>query len=142
MKLLTVGDLPVGNDVEHSPDVPQDGDPERHPLDRSVLARGLDHVAHSKLVLHEDEESRDDVLDQALRAERDGEPEDAPRGEEGPDREELAEGEESRDDEDHHATHTPDQLCDGMTAFLGGGHGGIVAVVHRVMIRLATRRTS
>ena len=60
--------------------VAQQSGAQRHALDRAGDAANPHRVADLVLVLHEDEEAVDDVVDQGLRAEADGEPGDAGAG--------------------------------------------------------------
>ncbi len=107
-------DLAVGHDVHDPVDVPQHHHPKGHLLDRAALTRRLDHVADRELVLEQNEEARDDVLDQALRAERDGQAQNAGAGQDRPDVDEDVEGEEDGDRTMTTPAHAPQQLGDGL----------------------------
>jgi hypothetical protein len=78
------GDLTVGNDMQHAAEIAQHRDSERHPLDRAALPGGLDHVTDAKLVFEEDKEPGDEILDQALGAERKSQAQDSAGRESGP----------------------------------------------------------
>ena len=105
---------------------------EGHPLDRAGLARRFDHVADDELVLDQDEESRDDVLDQALGTERDREPEDPGAGQDRADVDEQVEGGQDAEGVGGHPPQRLNQLGRGLAALLLGGQLGVIAVVHRL----------
>jgi hypothetical protein len=71
--------------VRDVPDRPVDGTqarrPQAHDLDDPGGLADVDRVADAELVLNQDEDARQEVLDQALRAEADRHPDDARAGE-------------------------------------------------------------
>jgi hypothetical protein len=70
------GDRAVGDDVRRAVDVPQHGRAEVDGLHLARAAGGCDRVPDADLILQQDEKSGDDILDERLRAEADGESED------------------------------------------------------------------
>ena len=106
---------------------------QRHLLDHAVFSRRLDDVSHGELVLHQDEETGDDVADQALSAEGDGESQDTGTGQDWRDVDEGIEGEEHRYGDDGHPAYAPEQLGYGTTPFFPDGSDGVVTVVHRLL---------
>jgi hypothetical protein len=100
-------------------------------LHHSRLPRNLDDIAHCELALDQVEEARDDVLDQALGAEGDGESQDAGAGQQRPDIDEDVEGEQRPQNKQGDSPHTPQELGDCVPALLSFGKRGIIAVVYR-----------
>src|SRR5213078_849769 len=96
-------DLAVRNEMHVPFEVAQAHVAQRDLLDEAGLARDLDHVAFAHLIVEQDEKAVEVVLDQALRAEADGDAGDA-RGSE--DRRngdaELAQHQRAGDDDDEH----------------------------------------
>src|SRR5574337_1582287 len=66
-------------------EIPQDGHPQIKPLHRTTDLARLDDVAYRKLSLKDDEEAGDDILDQTLSAEADGQPHHTRAGDDGRD---------------------------------------------------------
>src|SRR5690606_24498389 len=73
-------DRAVGKDVDGAVEAAQDGRAQIDLLDESTRSVDDDHVAHAQLVLHEHEESADDVAHEVLRAEAHGQADDARAG--------------------------------------------------------------
>ena len=69
-------DLAVGDVPEGAVDVPQAGGAQADALDGAGGRAGVDHVADPVLVLHQHEDAGDEVADQVLGAEPDGDPDD------------------------------------------------------------------
>ena len=78
----------------------------------------IDDVADAVLALHEDEAAGDDVLDQGLGAEGDGEAEDADPGQQRPDLDEGAEDHQQRDPGDGDQPDVVEEAGDGLGALL------------------------
>jgi hypothetical protein len=116
-------DLAVGHSEHLAVAGPQLGDPQRDVLDRAYRVivggdRQLDQIAEAVLLLGDDEESAQEVLDDALRSETEGSTEDGSRGHQ------RADGQTERvDDVDgHHDVqdgdgHRGDHRCDRLTVF-------------------------
>src|SRR5574337_2139220 len=66
-------------------EIPQDGHPQIKPLHRTTDLARLDDVAYRKLSLKDDEEAGDDILNQTLSAEADGQPHYTRAGDDGRD---------------------------------------------------------
>ena len=70
-------DLAVRDDVKRARGVAQVDEAQRDVLDRALDGADANDVAERELVLELKEEARDEVAHEALRTERDGEPDDA-----------------------------------------------------------------
>ena len=68
------GQLPVRDDAELAGELPDLGDAQPDGLDHARVLADLDDVANRDQVLEKDEESHDDVADEALRPEADARP--------------------------------------------------------------------
>ncbi len=79
-----LGDHAVGNHVHRAVVAAQRDRPQADRLDESGLAVDRDHVAEANLVFEDQEEAGDDVADEILRAEADGQAGDPRPGQDRP----------------------------------------------------------
>ena len=77
-------DLPVGDVPQGAVDVAQPGGAQPDPCDGAGGRAGVDHVPDAVLVLHEHEDAGDEVADQVLGAEPDGDADDPGPGDQRP----------------------------------------------------------
>src|SRR4029453_4081483 len=77
-------DLPVGDVPQGAVDVAQPGGAQPDPFDGAGGRAGVDHVPDAVLVLHEHEDAGDEVADQVLGAEPDGDADDPGPGDQRP----------------------------------------------------------
>jgi hypothetical protein len=90
-----------------------------------------DQVPHGELVLHEEEEARDDVLHQGLGAEAEGHAGDAGARHQGSDVDaELLEGHQQEEDRRDHPRRVAQDGAEGVRPALGLRGDPVVAVVH------------
>ena len=106
-------DLAVADVPRHAVDVPQSGHPQGDLLDRADRLARVDDVTDAVLVLEDHEDAGEEVLDEALRAEAEGDAADARRGEERPEgdadeRHESEDGDAVDDERDDGAQQRPE----------------------------------
>src|SRR5690606_15417177 len=102
-------------------------------LHRAGLAAVRDEVAHADGVVEEQEQAGDDVLDEGLRAEADGQPGDARAGQQRPHVEpELA--------QDHDGRHAPDDVLGNGADEVGHGQHALPLLVERGQVLDAVDR--
>src|SRR5437879_12532427 len=65
-------DISIRNDVHLPFKIPQNGRPQSHTFDVTGKVADLHNITDAELVFKQDEEAGDDILDEALRAETNG----------------------------------------------------------------------
>src|SRR5215207_9958587 len=122
-------DLTVRNDVQRPVQISQHHDSQRHLLNGASLPGSLDDVAHGELILQQEEEAGDDVPDQALRSEGDGQAEDTGTSKDWRNVDEGVKREQDCDGDDRDPSYTPKQLRDGSAPLLAQRRDRVVAIV-------------
>ena len=80
-----MGDLAEGNGMQRAPVMPEAERAHRNLLDRALDRTDIDVLADPKSIVHQEEQTRDDVAHQGLGAEADRDAHDAGTGEQGAD---------------------------------------------------------